>query len=164
MDFEKICNESKLAEQQSQLRLAETSYYDTLSDTLEVMTESERIETLSKLDEKALFNSLSAQARKMEKALRETIASLEELIGKDGKGGPVQLDAAKNNQTAAVLYQQLLTVYNEAKASLAKVTSPEFVNSYKTIDKNTNIFGKTKGSMGFSSSDINNSTGGSFTK
>lgn len=163
MDFEKICNESKLAEQQETLRLAETSYYDTLSDTLEVMTESERVETLSKLDEKALFNSLSAQARKMEKALRETIASLEELIGKDGKGGPVQLDAAKN-QNAATLYQQLLYVYNEAKASLAKVTSPAFVNSYKTIDKNTGLFGKAKNGSGFSSAEINNSTGGSFSK
>ena len=163
MDYSKVYNETKLLEQQEKLRLEETKYYDNLTDLLETMNESEQKEALSKMDERALFNSLTSQAKKMKKALEETIGSLEELIGKDGKGGPVALDAANpNNKNAQVFYQQLLGLYNQAKASLAKVNSPEFINSYKTVDANTNIFGKTRGSMGISSRDIDNSTGGRF--
>ena len=166
MDYTKICEDSALVEQQTKLKMQEAKYYDSLSDLLESMSESEQKETLSRLDEKALFNSLSAQARKMKKALENTISTLEELIGKNGKGGPVYIDATNpnnpNSKNAQALYQELMGVYNEAKASLTKVTSPEFVNSYKTIDSNTNLFGKTKGSMGISSSDINNTTGGHF--
>lgn len=163
MDYEKLYKESQILEQQEKLKLEEAKYYDSFTDVLESMSESDQKDRLSKLDERALFNSLSSQARKMKKALENTISSLEELLGKDGKGGPIALDAANpNNKNAQVFYQQLLGVYNQAKASLAKVTSPEFVNNYKTIDANTNIFGKTKGSMGISSKDINNATGGHF--
>lgn len=163
MDYEKLYKESQILEQQEKLKLEEAKYYDSFTDVLESMSESDQKDRLSKLDEKALFNSLSSQARKMKKALENTISSLEELLGKDGKGGPIALDAANpNNKNAQVFYQQLLGVYNQAKASLAKVTSPEFVNNYKTIDANTNIFGKTKGNMGISSKDINTATGGHF--
>ena len=157
MDYTKICEDSALVEQQTKLKMQEAKYYDSLSDLLESMSASEQKETLSRLDE---------QARKMKKALENTISTLEELIGKNGKGGPVYIDATNpnnpNSKNAQALYQELMGVYNEAKASLTKVTSPEFVNSYKTIDSNTNLFGKTKGSMGISSSDINNTTGGHF--
>ena len=163
MDYNKLYNETQVLEQQEKLRLEEAAYYDSYTDVLESLTESEQKERLSRLDEKALFNSLSSQARKMKKALEDTISTLEELIGKGGKGGPVAVDAANpNNKNAQTLYQQLLSEYNYTKSILAKITSPEFVNNYKMIDNNTNIFGKTKGSMGISSKDINTATGGHF--
>lgn len=150
MDYNKILNKAKLEESKNVVKMYEAKYYEALTDTLQLMEESEQNEVLSKMDEKALFGSMASQVKKMTKQVTKTQGALTEL-----KTAIASDPTAKTNQNLIALAKNVDGLLLECGEILKALQEPTFVGNYTIIDNNTGLFGKNKGN-GLSSKDFKN--------
>lgn len=150
MDYNEILNKAKLEESKDMVKLYEAQYYDALTDTLAIMDESERNETLSTMNEKALFGSLQSQVKKMTNQTAKTQQALVQLQS------AIQSDPKfKTDKGLQTLNQNVANLIAQSKDIQTTLQNPEFIKSYQTVDANTGLFGGNKG---------NGATSGAFIK